>query len=245
MNKLYVVGIGPGAYEDMTVRAVKTLEDCQVIAGYTVYVDLVRKYFPEKEFLTTPMRQETARCRMALEKACEGKTVAMVCSGDAGVYGMAGVLLELCADYPKIQVEVVPGVTAAVSGAAILGAPLMHDFAVISLSDLMTPWELIEKRLRAAAAADFAICIYNPSSKKRADYLKRACEIMLEYREGSNLCGIVNRIGREGMSSNICTLEELCSMQTDMFTTVFIGNSVTKTVKEKLVTPRGYDLSKK
>lgn len=158
---------------------------------------------------------------------------------------MAGVLLELCADYPKIQVEVVPGVTAAVSGAAILGAPLMHDFAVISLSDLMTPWELIEKRLRAAAAADFAICIYNPSSKKRADYLKRACEIMLEYREGSNLCGIVNRIGREGMSSNICTLEELCSMQTDMFTTVFIGNSVTKTVKEKLVTPRGYDLSKK
>lgn len=240
MNKLYVVGIGPGAYEDMTVRAVKTLEDCQVIAGYTVYVDLVRKYFPEKEFLTTPMRQETARCRMALEKACEGKTVAMVCSGDAGVYGMAGVLLELCADYPQIQVEVVPGVTAAVSGAAILGAPLMHDFAVISLSDLMTPWELIEKRLRAAAAADFAVCIYNPSSKKRADYLKRACEIMLEYREGSNLCGIVNRIGREGMSSSICTLEELCSMQTDMFTTVFIGNSVTKTVKEKLVTPRGY-----
>lgn len=242
MSKLYVVGIGPGAYEDMTVRAVRVLEQCQVIVGYTVYVELVREHFPGKEFLTTPMRQETKRCQLALETAQSGKETAMICSGDAGVYGMAGVLLELGAEYPQVELEFVPGVTAAVSGAAILGAPLMHDFAVISLSDLMTPWELIAQRLAAAAKADFVICLYNPSSKKRADYLKRACEILLNDRKGSNLCGIVSNIGREGMCSKICTLEELKQIQTDMFTTVFVGNSQTREVNGRMVTPRGYIL---
>ncbi len=240
MKKLYVVGIGPGAYEEMTVRAVRTLEQCQVIVGYTVYVELIRNYFPDKEFLTTPMRQETERCRIALKTAADGRITAMICSGDAGVYGMAGVLLELSAAYPEVELEVVPGVTAAVSGAAVLGAPLMHDFAVISLSDLMTPWERIEERLRAAAKADFIICLYNPSSKKRSDYLRRACGILSEYRESRNLCGYVSNIGREGMCSKICTLEELKDAKTDMFTTVFIGSSCTKAVNGKLATPRGY-----
>ena len=242
MSKLYVVGIGPGAYEDMTVRAVRVLVQGQVIVGYTVYVELVREHFPGKEFLTTPMRQETKRCQLALETAQSGKETAMICSGDAGVYGMAGVLLELGAEYPQVELEFVPGVTAAVSGVEILGAPLMHDFAVISLSDLMTPWELIAQRLAAAAKADFVICLYNPSSKKRADYLKRACEILLNDRKGSNLCGIVSNIGREGMCSKICTLEELKQIQTDMFTTVFVGNSQTREVNGRMVTPRGYIL---
>ncbi len=240
MNKLYVVGMGPGAYEEMTIRAVKTLEKCQVIVGYTLYVELIREHFPDKEFLTTPMRQEVERCRLALETAQGGRTSAMICSGDAGVYGMSGVLLELGREYPQVEIEVVPGVTAAVSGAACLGAPLMHDFAVISLSDLMTPWELIERRLRSAAEADFVICLYNPSSRKRADYLKRASDVLLQIRKSVNLCGIVKNIGRENAGSRICTLEELRETQTDMFTTVFIGNSSTKEMNGRLVTPRGY-----
>ena len=242
MNKLYVVGIGPGAYEEMTILAVKALEQCQVIVGYTLYVDLIREHFPQKEFLTTPMRQETERCRLALDTAQSGRTAAMVCSGDAGVYGMSGVLLEMGREYPQVEIEVVPGITAAVSGAACLGAPLMHDFAVISLSDLMTPWELIERRLQAAAEADFVICLYNPSSRKRADYLKRACDVVLRFRKAGNLCGMVRNIGRDDRSSSICTLERLRETKTDMFTTVFIGNSSTMEVNGHLVTPRGYIL---
>lgn len=152
VKKIYVVGIGPGEYEQMTIRAVKALESCDVIIGYTVYVDLVREHFAGKEFLTTPMKQEIERCRMAFEKAEEGKTTAMICSGDAGVYGMSGLMLEIGQEYPDVEVECIPGVTAAIGGAAVLGAPLIHDFALISLSDLLTPWEKIEKRLLAAAA---------------------------------------------------------------------------------------------
>ncbi len=245
MSKLYVVGIGPGSYEEMTVRAAETLKRCQVIVGYTVYVELVEAHFPDKEFLTTPMRQEVERCHLAFEKAQEGKDTAMICSGDAGVYGMGGVILELSSQYPQVEVEIVPGVTAAMSGAAVLGAPLMHDFAVISLSDLMTPWEQIEARLEAAAQADFSICLYNPSSKKRADYLKRACQILLKHKRGDTVCGTVSNIGREGECSSICTLKELQDVETDMFTTVFVGNSQTKLVNGTMVTPRGYQLSRK
>jgi len=183
MNDLYVVGIGPGDPDQMTLQARRILESCDVIAGYTVYAELLRETFPDKEYLVTPMRQEAERCRMALAEASGGRRVAVVCSGDAGVYGMSGLILELAGEYPDCQVEIVPGVTAALSGGALLGAPLMHDFAVISLSDLLTPWEKIEKRLRLAAMADFAICIYNPSSRKRADYLARACTILGEELE--------------------------------------------------------------
>ena len=173
-NKIYVVGIGPGAYEQMTMRAAEALRRCDVIVGYTVYVELVKEHFANKRFLTTPMKKEIERCRLAFEEANKGYTVAMICSGDAGVYGMSGLMLEIGQEYPHVEVEVIPGVTAANGGAAVLGAPLIHDFAVISLSDLLTPWEKIEKRLLCASEADFVICLYNPSSKKRHDYLQKA-----------------------------------------------------------------------
>ena len=178
-NKIYVVGIGPGAYEQMTMRAAEALRRCDVIVGYTVYVELVKEHFANKRFLTTPMKKEIERCRLAFEEANKGYTVAMICSGDAGVYGMSGLMLEIGQEYPHVEVEVIPGVTAANGGAAVLGAPLIHDFAVISLSDLLTPWEKIEKRLLCASEADFVICLYNPSSKKRHDYLQKACDLMM------------------------------------------------------------------
>ncbi|MCC8061485.1 MAG: precorrin-3B C(17)-methyltransferase [Clostridiales bacterium] len=242
MNKLYVVGIGPGGGESMTLQARQILESCDTIVGYTVYVELLKSQFPDKEWLTTPMRRETERCRIAFENAQRGRKVAMVCSGDAGVYGMAGLMLELSPGYPDCEVEVVAGVTAALSGAAALGAPLMHDFAVISLSDLLTPWETIERRLRCAAVADMAICLYNPASRKRADYLQRACDILLETLEPERACGLAARLGREGESCEVLTLAQLRERPVDMFTTVFIGNSQTKTVGGKLVTPRGYPI---
>ena len=162
-GKLYVIGLGPGGAEDMTLRAQTAIEACDLIAGYTVYVDLLRDQFPDKEVLTTPMRKEVDRCRKALEAASEGRSVAMVCSGDPGVYGMAGLIYELAGEYPPVAIEVIPGVSASTGGAAVLGAPLMHDWCTISLSDLLTPWEKIEQRLIAAAQADFVISLYNPS----------------------------------------------------------------------------------
>lgn len=240
MSKIYVTGLGPGASDQMTVQAKKVLEKCPVIIGYTVYIDLIREEFPDKIFLSTPMRREVDRCRMAFEEAGKGQDVAMVCSGDAGIYGMAGLIFEIGKEYPEVEVEIVPGITAASGGAAVLGAPLMHDFAVISLSDLLTPWEKIEKRIRAAAEADFVICIYNPSSKKRADYLKKACGMILEYRKPETVCGMVRNIGRDWESYEILSLERLQDAQTDMFTTVFIGNSDTMVINGRMVTPRGY-----
>lgn len=240
MGKVYVVGIGPGAKDQMTVRAAKVLSECQLIVGYTVYIDLIKEEYPDKICLSTPMRQEVQRCRMALEEAGKEQNVAVVCSGDAGIYGMAGLVYELAADYSGVEIEVVPGITAASGGAAILGAPLMHDFAVISLSDLMTPWEKIEKRLRMAAMADFVICIYNPSSRKRVDYLKKACLCMMEYKKEDTVCGIVKNIGREGECMKILSLKELSETDVDMFTTVFVGNEETRIIGDKMVTPRGY-----
>ena len=240
MSTVYVVGLGPGAEEQMTVRAQKVLEHCPVLIGYNVYIDLVKEQFPDKIFLSTPMRKEPERCRMAFEEAEKGQDVAMICSGDAGVYGMAGLIFEIGKEYPEIQIEVVPGITAASGGAAVLGAPLMHDFAVISLSDLLTPWEKIEKRLLMAAKADLVICLYNPSSRKRSDYLRKACDLMLQFKNPDTVCGTVANIGREGETIQVMTLKELRETQVDMFTTVFIGNSQTKNIDGHMVTPRGY-----
>lgn len=242
MNKVYVVGMGPGAYEEMTVRAVKVLEECEVIVGYTVYIDLLKEYFPEKTYLTTPMRQEVERCRMAFEEAKKGKKTAMVCSGDAGIYGMAGLIYEVGEEYPDIDIEVVPGVTAALGGSAVLGAPMSHDCCLISLSDLLTPWEVIEKRIRSAADADLIIALYNPSSKKRKTYLKKACQMILEYKSEDTICGIVKQIAREGEEMKLLTLKELEEEQVDMFSTVFIGNKDTKILRGHMVTPRGYQI---
>ncbi len=239
-KQLYIVGIGPGNRDDMTVRALKTLAESTVIAGYTVYCDLVRPLFPEKKYISTTMTKEEERVKLAFDEANTGAVVSIVCSGDAGVYGLAGLAFSMAENYPDVEVSVIPGVTAALSGAAILGAPLIHDFCVISLSDRLTPWETIEKRLRAAAEADLSIVIYNPESKSRSGYLKRACEILLEHVDGSRVCGVARNIAREGESREVMTLSELSRMHVDMFSTVFIGNSTTENIADHMVTPRGY-----
>ena len=221
MARITVVGMGPGKRSMMTEQALSALDNADVIIGYTVYLQLLGDRYSGKELLSTPMKQEVERCRMCFEQAENGKNVVMICSGDAGI---------------------VPGITAASSGAAELGAPLNHDFCVVSLSDLLTPWELIEKRLRAAAAGDFAIAIYNPSSRKRHDYLQRACDILLETVSPDRPCGYVRNIGREGTEHFVCTLSELRDTSVDMFTTVFIGNSQSRIIGDRLVTPRGYIL---
>ena len=240
MNRIYVVGMGPGNEEQMTHQAVNALEESDVIIGYTVYLELLPKRFGNKRQLSTPMRREEERCRLCFEEAGKGNTVSMICSGDAGVYGMASLIYEIGEEHPETEIIVIPGITAALSGAALLGAPVNHDFCLISLSDLLTPWEKIEKRLLLASEADFVICLYNPSSHKRHDYLKKACELMLQHKSPDTVCGIVKNIGREGEASQIMTLDELKDTQVDMFTTVFIGNSQTRNIKGKMVTPRGY-----
>ena len=240
-NLVYVVGLGPGDPQFLTAQAKTALENADVLCGYTVYIDLIRSFYPEKEVHATGMTKEIDRCRWALETAQSGKTVALVCSGDAGVYGMASPILELAPNYPGVEIEVIPGLTAALSGGAVLGAPLAHDFCVISLSDRLTPWEIIEKRLACAAMGDFCVAIYNPSSKGRPDYLQRAVRILLQNgKSEETVCGIVRNIGRERQQSEIIPLRELENKQVDMFTTVYIGNKTTKNIEGKMVTPRGY-----
>ena len=242
MGKVYVVGLGPGGEQYLTAEARAALDAAEVLCGYTVYVELVAPLFPGKETYTTPMTKELDRCRWALQTAASGKTVALVCSGDAGVYGMAAPLLQLAPDYLDVEVEVVAGVTAALSGAAVLGAPLGHDFCVISLSDLLTPWAVIEKRLQCAAQGNFAICLYNPSSRKRADYLQKACDILLASgKTPETVCGWVRNIGREGQEKQLLTLGELRDARLDMFTTVFIGSAGTRNIQGNMVTARGYE----
>lgn len=239
-NKIYVVGMGPGREEMMTGEAIQVLEQSEVIVGYTLYLELLGERFRGKELLSTPMRQEEERCRRCFEEARKGKKVALVCSGDAGIYGMASLMYEMGKAYPDIELEVIAGITAASSGAAVLGAPLNHDFCVISLSDLLTPWDKIERRLRAAAEGDFVIVLYNPSSHKRKDYLMRACDILLRSIEETRVCGFVENIGREGTKVETCALRELKDREVNMFTTVFIGNAASEIINGKLITKRGY-----
>ena len=244
MGKLYLVGMGPGREADMTPAACQALLQADVLCGYSLYIKLLENRFPGKEIFTTPMTKEMERCRMAVDLASAGKTVAMLCSGDAGVYGMAGPVLELARDGAAdgdIEIEVVPGITAAVSGAAILGAPLMNDFCVISLSDHLTPWEEIEKRLRCAALGDFSMVLYNPCSRKRPLHLQKACDILLEIKPPDTVCGWVRNIGREEQEHQLTTLGELRTASLDMFCTVFIGSSATRNIGGYMVTARGYD----
>ena len=239
--RVTVVGLGPGAGRDLTGRAREALERADLIMGYTAYIALIREEFPEKEMLSTGMRREVDRCRAAVEAAVSGRDVAMVCSGDSGIYGMAGLIYEVAQEYPPIEIEVVPGITAASGGAAVLGAPLTHDFAVVALSDLLTPWDKIALRLECAAKGDFVLCLYNPASHSRPDHLKRACDILMAAgKSPDTVCGYVQNIGREGEQGTITTLGALRDTQVDMFTTVFIGSSQTKLLGGKMVTPRGY-----
>ena len=237
---VFVVGLGPGGGQFLTVQAQSALQQAEVLCGYTVYLDLVRPYFPDKIYYSTGMTKEIDRCRWALETAQSGRAVALVCSGDAGVYGMASPLLELAEGFPDVTVEVVPGLTAALSGGAVLGAPLAHDFCVLSLSDRLTPWEVIKKRLAAAAMGDFCMAVYNPSSKGRPDYLARAVRILLQNGKAPDtVCGLVRNIGREGQSAQVLTLAQLEQTPVDMFTTVYIGNRNTRVLQGRMVTPRG------
>ncbi|MDO5096124.1 MAG: precorrin-3B C(17)-methyltransferase [Peptostreptococcaceae bacterium] len=238
--KIYVIGTGPGELSQITPKALDAIKECNVIAGYNLYVDLLGDMIEGKELIQTPMKQEVKRCEMAIESALAGNTVAMISSGDAGVYGMAGLIYELAEDYPDLEIEVISGITAASSAGAVLGAPLIHDFAIISLSDLLTPWEKIEKRLEMASAADFVIALYNPSSMKRADYLQKACDIMMRHKSPDTKCGYVRNIGRDEEEHTVLTLAELRDAKVDMFTTVIIGNESTRIINGKLVTPRGY-----
>ncbi len=236
---IYVIGLGPGGEDQMTPRALAALERCDVIIGYKTYIDLIEPLFRGKcELVVSPMRGEVERCEDALRRSREGHTVGLISSGDPGVYGMAGIMLELAG--PDDNVEIVPGVTAACAAAAMLGAPLMHDFVVISLSDLLTPWELIGKRLEAAAMGDFVICLYNPMSRGRPDNLRKACEILLRHKSPGTAAGWVRNAGREGAEASLTTLRELKDAELDMFCTVIIGNHATKELHGRLVTPRGY-----
>lgn len=242
MSEIRIVGIGPGRSDGMTLEAIRALEEADVIVGYDVYVDLIRPQFPDKIYLTSAMRREVERCRAAVAEAEAGRRVAVVCSGDGGIYGMASLIMQLLEDKTGVEVAVVPGVTAAVSGAALLGSPLTEDFAVVSLSDLLTPWEIIERRLLAAAQGDYVICLYNPGSRTRTDHLRRACNLMLRHKPPETVCGIVRNIGREGESKRLLTLAELRETEVDMLSTVFVGNSRTRVIRGQMVTMRGYQI---
>ena len=243
-HRIYIVGMGPGREDMMTGEAVRALEQADVIVGYTVYLDLLGSRFRNKEMISTPMRREEERCRICFEEARKGKRVALVCSGDAGIYGMASLMYGIGREYPDTELVAAAGITAASSGAAVLGAPLNHDFCTVSLSDLLTPWEVIERRLEGAARGDFVIVLYNPSSRRRRDYLRRACSILLRTIEGSRVCGYVENIGRDGTRAEVCTLEELKDREVNMFTTVFVGNSDSFILNGKLITRRGYGIER-
>lgn len=235
---IYVVGLGPGDRAQLTPRAAEALEKSSIIIGYKKYIELIADDFSHKELVPSAMKDETNRCREALARSLVGEVVALVSGGDPGVYGMASLMLETAGD--RAAVEIIPGVTAALAAGAILGAPLTHDFAVISLSDLLTPWKLIEKRLAAVSAADFVICIYNPRSNGRPEHFSRACDVIMRHRSGETPSGWVRNAGRGGESSSVISLRELRDAELDMFSTAFVGNSSTLVIAGKLVTPRGY-----
>jgi len=228
------------------------------VVGYTTYIDLIRDMLSEdQKIISTGMTKEMQRVNAAIDVAVAGRSCAIVSSGDPGIYAMAGLVLEICESrsisvrpshgqnaYSEhtspLELEVVPGIPALCSGASLLGAPLMHDFAAISLSDLLTPWQTIENRLSAAAQADFVIAIYNPASRRRRENLARAKEIILEYRDGETPVGIIKSAMREKQDVRIVSLKDLDCRQVDMLTTLFIGNSTTRTYLDFMVTPRGY-----
>ena len=229
----------------MTPRARQAILDADVIAGYDTYLDLIENLLAGKEIIGTGMMQEVDRCQAAVDAARTGKRVAVVSSGDPGIYGMAGLVLELAGKYPLAQrpeVKIVPGISAVGASAAILGAPLMHDFAVISLSDLLTPWEVIVKRIEMAAAGDFVIAIYNPKSKKRVNQIETVREIALKHRAGTTPVGIVHHASRSKENMVLSSLQDFTGEHIDMFSLVIIGNSQTYIQDGRMVTPRGYQL---
>lgn len=245
MNKLYIVGIGPGNRENMTFSAIHALNSSDIIAGYTTYIELIKDIIQGKEVVCTGMTKEVDRCREAVKLASNGNTVAVVSSGDAGVYGMAGLILEVIGkeySLSDFDVEVIPGVTAGNSSAALLGAPLMHDYVTISLSDWLTSWETIENRLHCAGKGDFVVVLYNPKSKSRTEYISKAKDILLEYKSPTTPVGIVKNAFREEENRQITVLEKMDECEIDMLSTVIIGNSSTYIDGRFMITPRGYSI---
>ena len=246
MGKITVIGIGPGSLEDMTPRARKAIESAEVVVGYKTYIRLVESIIGGKEIIDNGMMQEVERCQLAVKSAAEGKETVVISSGDSGIYGMAGLVLELVLQLPENERPewggVVAGISAVQASAAILGAPLMHDFAVISLSDLMTPWELIKKRAEAAASADFVIALYNPKSHKRVNHIEEIREIVMKYRSPETPVGIVSSASRDAEEKVISTLENFTKEDIHMFSLVIIGNSNTYVKDGYMITPRGYKL---
>ena len=239
---IYIIGTGPGEIDGITPKALKALKECEIISGYSRYIDLIREYFPGKIFMSYSMRQEVQRCNDALELSRENKNIALISGGDSGVYGMAGLMLEVASGSGE-EIRIIPGITAANSCAAILGAPLMNDYVTISLSDLLTDWEIIEKRIICACEGDFVICIYNPASNHRPDNFIRACEIMIHHGKNKNTpAGYVRNIGRENEFRRVTTLGEIMNEKIDMLCTVIIGNSKSYISDGKIITPRGYKL---
>ena len=246
MKKISVVGIGPGGLDEMTPKARKAIENAEVVAGYNTYIKLIEKILVGKKIIGRAMMQEVERSQLAIQESLTGQNVAVISGGDAGVYGMAGLVLEMILDLPeenRPQIEIIAGVSAVNAAAAILGAPLMHDFAIISLSDLMTPWELIKKRVRSAAQSDFVIALYNPKSKRRVKQLDEVQNILLQFREKNTPVGIVTNAGRDGESKIISTLENFTREEVNMFSLVIIGNSQTFVKEGFMLTPRGYKIS--
>ena len=245
MGKISVIGIGPGGLDEMTPRACKAIEGAEVVAGYNTYIKLIEELLRGKKIIGRAMMQEVERCQLAIEETLTGKNVAVVSSGDSGVYGMAGLVVEMILNLPEDkqpQFEVIAGVSAVNAAAAILGAPLMNDFAVISLSDLMTPFDVIKQRVRAAAQGDFVIALYNPKSKRRVTQLEDVQKILLEYRKKNTPVGIVTNAGRDGESKILSTLENFTREEINMFSLVLIGNSQTFIKAGFMLTPRGYKL---
>lgn len=240
MSKLYVVGIGPGNKENMTLAAIEALEDSEIILGYKTYISILKEFFPNFNYRDSSMFQELDRCKQALALA-ENKNVALVCSGDSSVYGMAGPVYELSKKYDNVDIVVIPGVTASSSASALVGSPLTNDYAVVSLSDLLTPWEKIESRIRSVGIGDFVVCLYNPMSKGRRTQLGKACKILLEYKSPDTLCAVAHLVGRKGESYKLLSLSELVNTDVDMVSTVIIGNSQSINVKGKMVNKRGYE----
>ncbi len=243
---IFIVGFGPGDIKNMTLWARECIEKSEVIVGYETYVELLRPYLNGKEIIETGMTEEVDRAKLAIEKACEGKIVSIISSGDAGVYGMAPIVLEVLLESgwkpgEAPDVQIIPGVTAATACASIIGAPLSLDFAVISMSDLLVPWEIIEKRVRAAASGDFVIVIYNPLSKKRTWQLQKARDIIMEYRSPDTPVAIVKSAYRDGQKVEITSLKNITDSQAlGMLTTIIVGNSTTFVKNGIMLTPRGY-----
>jgi len=242
---LFLVGIGPGDHRDMTARAIAVLRNCGVVVGYSRYIELVQPFIEGKTVICSGMTREIERCSLAIAEARGGKNVALISSGDSGVYGMAGLALQLLAKKKlrrKIAVEVVPGVPVINAAAARFGAPLMNDYAVISLSDLLTPWEVIVKRLTHAAQSDMVICLYNPKSAKRNRQIKEAQSLLLTCRGKNTPVGIARNLGRKGESVKLTTLGRMLRCRIDMLTVIIIGNSSTTLCDQAMITPRGYKL---